>query len=375
MIGVSIVIPSWNGQELLQEFLTSVISKATDYSRESASPVEILVVDDGSTDSTADWLKSQGFSEIAANSDVVESVASTSDHNRPALRFVSNPKNLGFPAGCNRGIRFAQHPLVLLLNNDVELLPEAINALASNFSDPETFAVHCRVFDKDNGSEIGTGKICSFAKGFLRVHRSYSARTDRPGGQRVGYISAFAGGGASMLDRDKVLELGGFEELLSPFYWEDVELSYRAWKRGYRVLYEPRALARHRVSSTISRLDRARVRRIQQRNRIIYHWINLHDKRLFASHLFWVLFLAVTAPIRLQPGFLISIGQALSKLKAIRVRRATERQASERTDREIFKLFEELENTPGIIAYNGSGSSAVLRDADPALAGNDTRQP
>ncbi len=59
--GVSIVIPSWNGLELLKRFLPSVIAAAIQYSNQFKSPIEIVIVDDGSVDETVDWLLGQGF--------------------------------------------------------------------------------------------------------------------------------------------------------------------------------------------------------------------------------------------------------------------------------------------------------------------------
>jgi GT2 family glycosyltransferase len=162
----------------------------------------------------------------------------------------------------------------------------------------------------------------------------------------------FAGGGSAMFDRQKFLEIGGFEKLLSPFYWEDVELSYRAWKRGYSIVYEPRSVARHRVSSTIGKLDQTAVQKIEQRNRLIYHWIHLHDWPMMISHVLWVLLLALTAPLRLKPRFISSCVGALRLLPKIQRRRAEERRAARRSDREVFDLFALLEARDDLFAYD-----------------------
>jgi len=328
-MGVSIVIPTWNGLSLLQEFLPSVFAAADHYSKHSHDPTEILIVDDGSTDETTSWLRQAGFRD-----DDVETFSG-----RPRLRIVRNETNLGFGETCNRGIELAAHPLVFLLNNDVEPELECIAPLVEDFEDSSVFAAHCRVFEFDSGRECGTGKLGGFSRGFIRVHASYSVSgpSERTGAP---LYSMFAGGGSAMFDRQKFLEIGGFEPLLSPFYWEDVELSYRAWKRGYSILYEPRSITRHRVSSTIGTLDRRAVRRIEQRNRLIFHWINLHDTGMFVSHIVRVLLLALTAPLRLQPGFLRSLAAATGSLRQIRDRRREEKLAARRTDRDVFKLFQ-----------------------------------
>ncbi len=411
--GVSIVIPTWNGLDLLKRFLPTVIEAAILYSKQFNAPTEIVIVDDGSIDASVEWLVGQGFVEALEGAtgrggegetgrgsegergrareqgsrgageqrsngaginkaDRVGNSDSDSSSRNSALilRLVRNEINRGFGEACNRGFEAASYPLVFLLNNDVEVDVNSIVPLVENFADPSVFSAHCRVFDLRSGQECGTGKLGSFARGFIRVHRSYvprSVNVEGQGGQgsHAPLYSMFAGGGSAMFDREKFIEIGGFEPLLSPFYWEDVELSYRAWKRGYTVLYEPRSVTRHRVSSTISKLDQRAVRKVEQRNRLIYHWIHLHERSMMASHVLWVLLLAVTAPLRLKPAFISSCIAALKRLPEIRKRRLEEKRASRRSDRDVFDIFASIEQRVDVFAYD---DYSELEEAGRAVA-------
>jgi len=382
--GVTIVIPTWNGLELLERFLPSVITAAHHYSNNSGAPTEIVVVDDGSKDTTVDWLVSRGFVYNELNDQMqatvqgggvakprVPGTLEPEESEIPATRIggdvsqttftvLKNSSNLGFGETCNRGFRVARHPLVLLLNNDVEIASDAIAPLVANFTDESIFAVHCRVFELQSGRQCGTGKLGSFARGSIRVHRSY-VLTGRETGNLVisenrslagPLYSMFAGGGSAMFDKRNFLDIGGFESLLSPFYWEDVELSYRAWKRGLIVLYEPRSVARHQVSSTIGKLDRRGVRKIEQRNRLIYHWIHLQDPSLLLSHLFWLCILTVTAPLRLKFDFIPALLSAIKRLPRVRNRRREEKRAARKNDREVFAIFEAMLGRSDLFAYD-----------------------
>jgi GT2 family glycosyltransferase len=387
--GVSIVIPSWNGLELLKRFLPSVIDAANLYTAESHSPTEIIIVDDGSVDESVAWLHGHGFVEVGeemgggegetgrggegergrgrgveeqrGGGEEEKGREGDGERGRGAstlnLRLIRNSSNRGFGETCNRGFEATNYPLVFLLNNDVEVDVNSIAPLVEDFADDSVFAAHCRVFELNSPHECGTGKLGGFSRGFIRVHKSYVPRPvkasgDEPDRNRAPLYSMFAGGGSAMFDRRKFLEIGGFSPLLSPFYWEDVEISYRAWKRGYTVLYEPRSVTRHRLSSTIGKLDRREIRKIEQRNRLIYHWIHLHDRSLLASHIFWVVLLAATAPLRLKPSFISSCIAALKRLPEIRKRRLEEKRAAQRSDRSLFDIFAVLEKRAEVIAYD-----------------------
>jgi GT2 family glycosyltransferase len=320
---VSVVIPSWNGRQLLEQFLPSVVGAASHHRETTGGDVEIVVVDDASTDGSVEWVRERARTLAVP------------------VRVVAHETNLGFAAACNRGVAEASHPLVGLFNNDVALEREAISRLAANFgaddrSGSRLFAVHCRVLDFDTGALAGAGQVGRFKRGFIRVHDRYSPPADAAGP----HPSIFASGGSSMVDRHLFLGLGGFDSLFAPFYLEDVELSYRAWKRGFRVAYAPDALARHRFSSTIGKSSSAaRIRRVSQRNRLFLNWIHLHDHTWVVQHLFWIVVLAVTSPLTLRFDFIRGLIEALGHVPEIRKRRQTERTQARRSDRDVMREF------------------------------------
>ena len=325
---VSIVIPTWNGQPLLARFLPSVFAAAERYRAEAGREVQVVVVDDGGTDDTAFWLAETYPGRV---------------------ELLMKRRNEGFAHACNTGFAHARHPVVFLLNNDVEVEPDAIAPLVAHFAAPDVFAVACQTTNLATGAASGVGKLGSFSRGFLRVHAGYVPRDPEAGE----YPSIFASGGASAFSREKLLELGGFDTLYAPFYWEDVELSYRAWKRGWRVLFEARSRVRHQVSSTIgARFARHTVRAVEHRNRLLAHWVHVHDPGMWRSHRLRVALLALAAPFRLDLAFLDGLLQAFGRSGEAAARREIERAAAERTDREVLALFDDL-----------AGRDDVIRDA------------
>jgi len=110
------------------------------------------------------------------------------------------------------------------------------------------------------------------------------------------------------------------------------------------------------------KVNQRKVRRMQQRHRLIFHWVNLHDQGLMISHLLWIAVLSITAPLRLQPGFLLSVASALKKLPQIRRRRLDEKRAARRTDREVFEIFTSLEKGADVFAYDNDAELEAIRE-------------
>ena len=124
--------------------------------------------------------------------------------------------------------------------------------------------------------------------------------------------------------------MGLLDELYNPFYWEDIDLSYRAWKAGYKVLFDPNIKVEHRHESTIGKyFDKSKILKTAFRNQLIFHWKNLTDKDLIFKHLLNI------PKFIFIPGFF----DALIRLsKILQARKKTVR-LFKKTDKEILGLF------------------------------------
>lgn len=253
----SVVIPNWNGRDLLEKYLPSVLAAL-----DGNASNEVIVVDNGSTDGSVEFV-TQHF---------------------PSVNLIALPKNLGFGGGSNVGFRAARNDIVVLLNSDMRVHQEFLAPLLEGFFDEKVFAVSCQIFFSDpNKRREETGLTQgTWQHGSLRVrHRIDEAITDL-------YPCFYGGGGSCAFDRRKFLELGGFDALLAPFYLEDTDLGYLAWKRGWKVLYQPRSVVFHEHRGTIGkRFNDAQIRAVLKKNFLLFTWKNIHEWRRLSSHFFW----------------------------------------------------------------------------------------
>src|ERR1035437_8483527 len=119
----SLVIPNWNGRDLLERFLPSWVAAIAGHPGS-----EIIVVDNGSSDGSADWVRSH----------------------YPEVQVRALPKNLGFGGGSNAGFREARNDIAVLLNSDMRVEPDFLAPLLAGFTDEANFAFSCQIFLADS---------------------------------------------------------------------------------------------------------------------------------------------------------------------------------------------------------------------------------
>ncbi len=250
----SIVIPNWNGRDLLEKYLPSVVAAA------SGNPGnEVIVVDNGSTDGSADFIRS-AF---------------------PSVKVLALSENRGFGGGSNEGFQKACNDIVVLLNSDMRVAPDFLPPLLEGFHDPDVFAVSCQIFFSDPAKlREETGLTQGWWQdGSLRVRHRIDPEIDDL------FPCFYGGGGSCAFDRRKFLELGGFDSLLAPFYLEDTDLGYQAWKCGWKVLYQPRSIVYHEHRGTIGRNFReAQIQAVLKKNYLLFAWKNIHEWPRLLSH-------------------------------------------------------------------------------------------
>jgi GT2 family glycosyltransferase len=248
---VSIVIPNYNGKHLLKEYLPYAI----DAIKNADTTYEIIVVDDCSTDDSVDFV----------------------EKTFPQVNLVANHQNRGFSYTCNCGIEEAQYELIFLLNSDVKLTPDYFEHQWKYFSEPDTFGVMGRIIDMEGDHIQDAARMPKFNG--LKLKTGYFYYTDSLDDR---LYTMYLSGANALIDAEKLKELGGFDEIFSPFYSEDMELSIRAWRLNWKCYYEHRSVCRHRLSATTKNYKTPQwVKRVYFRNRFYFHVIHFNPFERF----------------------------------------------------------------------------------------------
>lgn len=238
---LSIIIISYNTRSLLEKCLNSVIKSL----EETKIKAEIIVVDNESTDGSKEYVKSliiNGLSELTRSK---KQSVNPLTGNKILIKLIENKENLGFGKANNQGIEEARGEYVLLLNSDTEVLDRAIEKLFSFAKkNKQIDFVGGKLFNIDGTAQPSCGPFFSllvvFAQIFLRGDKLRLIRFSPSRTKEVDWIS-----GACILAKKKCLEeISGFDENFF-MYMEEVELCYRAKKKGFRVFFFPGAHFTH----------------------------------------------------------------------------------------------------------------------------------
>lgn len=295
---ISVVIPNYNGKKLLEKNLPAVLS--------AVKEAEIIVVDDASTDGSCEFLK----------------------ENYPLVRIIARKKNEGFASSVNSGVKEAKGDLILLLNSDVAPQEDFLHSLLPHFRDEKVFGVGCLQYSGEwKGQTIHGRGIGKFERGFL-IHAP--GATDKKN-------TLWVFGGAGVFRKSIWEKLGGMNEAYSPFYWEDLDLSYRALKAGYKLVFEPKSIVHHEqgmsIQTTYSSND---VKTIAYRNQILFVWLNITDYSWIFLHFIFLPYHLVKAIFAFDFAFVNAFLQALTMIHRVLYQRLKNKKLMKITDRQLL---------------------------------------
>jgi N-acetylglucosaminyl-diphospho-decaprenol L-rhamnosyltransferase len=281
-----ILVLNYNGRGLLAECLPSIALAA----QRSPVPCHVTVVDNDSTD---------GSCELVAN-------------RWPTVSYV-HEVNHGL-ASFNRVLERLDERVVLLLNNDIKLDPNAVGPLLQAFErhDDALFSAPlCWTFDGQTYEGMRTRVRTRFGlvQGMCRV----------PGIEKVidkRDLTA-AAGPVLAVDRQKFLELGGYDPIFFPGRIEDLDLGFRGWMTGYRGYYVPESVAFHLGFGTFEpQLGKGRCDELASRNTLIFTWKNMSGTRLLA-HFLWLPIRFAYALLRGRFSFACGLFGALCRARRV----------------------------------------------------------
>ncbi len=291
-MNVSIVIPNWNGEQKLKKNLPKVL--------DCQGVREVIVVDDASTDSSIELMEEKF----------------------PVIKLIKNSKNLGFAPTVNKGVKEAVGDLVFLLNSDAVPEYDCLKNVKRHFLNPRVFSV---------GFNSGGNWSWGYFKDGYFWH--YQAKVDS---NLKTHQTLWASGGSGIFRKAVWEKMGGLDELYAPFYEEDLDLGYRATKRGYINLWEPKAVVEHYKQKGViaENFSKDFVSRIAQRNQLFFIWKNITDQELIKSHK-----KALLAMCLKHPKYSLVVLAALKRLSQIKQAREIEEKDQILDDLEILRKY------------------------------------
>jgi GT2 family glycosyltransferase/glycosyltransferase involved in cell wall biosynthesis len=250
--GISVVIPTRNGRDLLAVLLPVLRDML------KGRTAEIIVVDNGSTDGTAEFV--------------------ATDH--PAVRCQVHPAPLSFARAVNRGIEMARYSQVLLLNNDMRPHDGFFQPLVDAFGAvPDLFCATAQIFFPEGRRREETGKAVFPTR---PQQHAFPVECAAPLEGEDGSYVFYGSGGCSLYDTAKLRALGGFSEIFEPSYVEDLDIGFRAWQRGWPTIFVARSRVTHHHRATTARYFTAdQLEHMVERNYLRFLVRSVGDPEIF----------------------------------------------------------------------------------------------
>ena len=275
-VRVTVIIPNYNGADFLKDCLDSVMHAST--------PCDVIVVDDGSTDNSADIVRTQF----------------------PKVQLITLHSNTGFAHAVNTGIRAAKTPYVFLLNNDATISAKTLDVLLHVMETGRFFSAQPMMLQKrepdrvDSAGDFYNVLGHAFARGKDKPASDYHKRS----------LITSACGGAAMYAKEELEAMGGFDEAHFS-YLEDVDVGVRARLRGRKSVFVPETEVYHVGSATTGSRHNAFKVRISAANNLYLLYKNLPPVMLFLNLPF------LTAGIMTKQAYFLNMGLGADYLRGL----------------------------------------------------------
>lgn len=317
---ITIVIPNYNGEELLERNSDAIYKSALFYlKKNNKSTIEVLYVDDYSSDSSVN---------------IVQKCIDTYSSKNLSYKIIQNKKNLGFASTINRGVAQAMGDIVILLNTDVSPQENFLEPLVESLESPNVFAAGCLEKSIENSNIHLRGRgIGKWEKGFLIHARGEVDKSN----------TLWVSGGSGAFNKKIWDQLGGFDVIYNPFYYEDIDLSYRALKSGYDLYFQAKSIVvhEHEKGAIKSKYSSEQIRIIAYRNQIIFTLVNGTDFSIFFSFLLWLPYHIIKSVTHRDWAFIKGFFLAFIILPKIVISSIKRRHLYKKTDFEVVKVFSE----------------------------------
>lgn len=311
---ISIIIPNYNGEELLKKNLPKVVEAVEGYKN---GKIELIIPDDASSDNSEKVIKD--FIASLKNRNIIGKTIRNDDRSKG-----------GFSANVNRGVALATGNILIFLNSDVIPHKGFLEPLLSHFSDDQVFGVGCMDESIENGKIVLRGRgVGKWQRGFL-THRL---------GELDKSTTLWVSGGSGAFRASIYKEIRGLNNIYNPFYWEDIDLSYKAQKAGYKVFFERKSRVTHEHSkgAIATHYKPFRIQKIVYRNMFFFVWLNVSDTGFLLTHMLWLPYYFLKTLLNKDFAFWVGFGLALQSLPKVIAERQKNKKLWKLSDKEILK--------------------------------------
>jgi len=286
---ISAILPNYNGRNLLEKNIPSLLKAIAQFE------YEIIVIDDCSTDDSVQFL----------------------EQNHPNIIIIRSEINQGFSSSCNKGINIASKELICIANTDVTFTENYFTNAMQSFTEADVFAVKGDIINFgdnfDDVKNIERTSLLYYKRGFLRFNQKIEP-SDEPLSSEINKQFILLGC-CFVCKKESLQALKGYDEIYSPFYWEDADLAHRALQSGYQLKYNPECKVYHQLSATISHHHSKRKRRLlSYRNKFLFTWRHLSGISNWISHLFYTLLNLMTRWIILDWKYYVAFVMAMHSI-------------------------------------------------------------